>query len=326
MIGDQTRGAVVLEQAGDQLLALRDQALTHLFNLTLLATALAVAVRFRRRDLDQLARSAGCARPPTPRWAATAAFGSTCRNRARADEIGGLSRAFERLLARLNEHTQYLRTLGGKLAHELRTPLTIVRSSLDNLESEGVRADQRGYVTRAREGVLRLQSILSALGAAARVEESIKQAERVNFDLNALLHSAVAGYRDAFPAARIELDTPPDACFMRGAPDLIAQLLDKLIENAVDFCPPAGTITVRLARSASSYELAVINDGPPIPIAMLERLFESLFEHRQGRDDKPHFGLGLYIVRLIAEFHDGNGARRQPAGRRRRYVHGHLAA
>ena len=60
---------------------------------------------------------------------------------------------FERLLARLNEHTQYLRTLGGKLSHELRTPLTIVRSSLDNLESEGVRADQRGYVIRAREGV-----------------------------------------------------------------------------------------------------------------------------------------------------------------------------
>ena len=69
--------------------------------------------------------------------------------------------------ARLNEHTQYLRTLGGKLSHELRTPLTIVRSSLDNLESEGVRADQRGYLIRAREGAVRLQSILSALGAAA---------------------------------------------------------------------------------------------------------------------------------------------------------------
>jgi len=41
---------------------------------------------------------------------------------------------------------------------------------------------------------------------------------------------------------------------------------------------------------------------------MLNRLFESLFEHRQGGDDKPHFGLGLYIVRLIAEFHGGSAA------------------
>ena len=224
----------------------------------------------------------------------------------RADEIGALARGFERLLGRLNEHTQYLRTLGGKLSHELRTPLTIVRSSLDNLESEGVRADQRGFVTRAREGVLRLQFILNALGAASRVEESIKQAERVHFDLKALLQSAIPGYRDGFAAARIELDMPPGACGMHGAPDLIVQMLDKLIENAVDFCAVSGTIAVRLTRLGSNYQLAVDNDGPPIPEAMLGRLFESLFEHREGRDDKPHFGLGLYIVRLIAEFHGGN--------------------
>ena len=315
MIGDQARGAVVLEQAGDQLLELRDQALTHLFNLTLLATALAVVFAFGVAAVISL-------RIGRLRKAADAAVSTDGTIRldmpeaARADEIGDLARGFERLLARLNEHTQYLRTLGGKLSHELRTPLTIVRSSLDNLESEGVRADQRGYLTRAREGVSRLQSILSALGAAARVEESIKQAERVSFDLNELLRSAVAGYRDAFSRQGITLDAPPDACFMRGAPDLIVQLLDKLIENAVDFCPADGNITVRLARAGSNYELAVINDGPPIPSAMLERLFESLFEHRQGQDDRPHFGLGLYIVRLIAEFHGGKAvAANRPDGR-----------
>src|SRR5262249_36617097 len=137
------------------------------------------------------------------------------------DEIGALSRGFERLLGRLNEHAQYLRTLGGKLSHELRTPLTIVRSSLDTLESEGLDEDQRRYVTRAREGTLRLQSILSALGAAARVEESIKQAERVPVDLRDLVSSAVAAYRDGFPQVRFVLDAPQEPCMVRGAPDLI---------------------------------------------------------------------------------------------------------
>jgi dedicated sortase system histidine kinase len=304
VVAGRTRGAVVLEQAGDQLLELRDRALTHLFNLTLLATALAAAVAFGVATWISV-------RIGRLRAAADAAVGSDgtihldMPESARADEIGALARSFEGLLARLNQHAQYLRTLGGKLSHELRTPLTIVRSSLDNLESEGVRADQRGYVTRAREGVLRLQSILSALGAASRVEESIKQTERISFDLKELLQSAVAGYRDGFRGARIELETPSDACFMRGAPDLLVQLLDKLIENAVDFCPPSGIIAVRLTRAASDYLLEVSNDGPPIPPIMLDRLFESLFEHRQGQDDKPHFGLGLYIVRLIAEFHGG---------------------
>jgi dedicated sortase system histidine kinase len=304
LIDGRPRGAVLLEQAGDQMLRYRDRAVTRLFNLTLLATAAAVVVMFGFATWISV-------RLGRLRDAADSAVGTDGKIRldmpesGGGDEIGDLSRGFERLLGRLNEHTQYLRTLGGKLSHELRTPLTIVRSSLDNLESEGLRDDQRLYITRAREGTQRLQSILSALGAAARVEESIKQAERTNFDLRGVISSAVAAYRDGFPLARFVLETPADPCFIRGAPDLLVQLLDKLIENAVDFCPPAGTITVRLERAQSIYLLQVINEGPPIPSEVLGRLFESLFEQRQGRDGKPHFGLGLYIVRLVAEFHGG---------------------
>jgi two-component system sensor histidine kinase ChvG len=303
-IDGRPRGAVLLEQAADQLLSLRDRAVTRLFNLTLLATAFAVIVMFGFASWISL-------RIGRLRNAADSAVSSDGKIRldmpesSSGDEIGALARGFERLLARLNEHTQYLRTLGGKLSHELRTPLTIVRSSLDNLESEGLRDDQRRYVTRAREGTQRLQSILSALGAAARVEESIKQAERVNFDLRALVSSAIAAYRDGFPQVKLALEIPPDPCFVRGAPDLLVQLLDKLIENAVDFCPADGVITVRLTRAQGNYLLDVINDGPPIPDPLLGRLFESLFEGREGRDDRPHFGLGLYIVRLVAEFHGG---------------------
>jgi len=304
VIDGHLHGAVVLQQTADQLLALRDRALSRLFNLTLIATAAAVIIMFAFATWISL-------RIGRLRDAADSAVGSDGRiqlsmpESASADEIGALARGFERLLARLNEHAQYLRTLGGKLSHELRTPLTIVRSSLDNLESEGLRDDQRRYITHAREGTQRLQSILSALGAAARVEESIKQSERVNFDLRELLISAVAAYRDGFPGTHLALHAPEDPCFARGAPDLIVQLLDKLIENAVDFCPRDGTVSVRLERVPANYRLQIANDGPLIPEALMGRLFESLFEQRDGGDDKPHFGLGLYIVRLIAEFHGG---------------------
>jgi two-component system, OmpR family, sensor histidine kinase ChvG len=314
IIDGRIRGAVFLEQAGDQLLALRDRAVTRLFGFTLSATAAAVIVMLglatwismrigRLRDAaDGAVSSDGKIRLGMP--------GSSA-----SDEIGALARGFERLLGRLNEHTQYLRTLGAKLSHELRTPLTIVRSSLDNLESEGLREDQLRYVTRAREGTQRLQSILSALGAAARVEESLKQAERVNIDLRGLLSSTVAAYRDGFANSRFVLEAPADPCFIRAAPDLLVQMLDKLVENAVDFCPAGGTITVRLERAPGDYLMQVQNDGPPIPQALLGRLFESLFEQRLGRDDKPHFGLGLYIVRLVAEFHGGTAvAANRPDG------------
>ena len=105
-------GAVVLQQAGDQLLALRDDALTRLFNLTLIATAAAVIIMFGFASWISL-------RIGRLRNAADSAVGSDGKIRSRmpdsgrSDEIGELSRGFERLLSRLNEHTQYLRTLGA---------------------------------------------------------------------------------------------------------------------------------------------------------------------------------------------------------------------
>jgi dedicated sortase system histidine kinase len=307
VVNGATVGAVVLEQAGDQLLGLRDRALSRLFNLTLLATGIAMAfvmgfatwlsVRIRRLQ----AAADGALR-------ADGRIDTQMPESSSGDEIGALSRSFSRMLTRLAEHTQYLRTLGGKLSHELRTPLTIVRSSLDNLEAEGVSDAQRVYLQRARGGSERLQSILTALGAAARVEESIRQAERVNFDLRAVLESALAGYRDAFPRAQIESALPDGPAHWRGAPELIVQMLDKLIDNAVDFTPAGGRISVALRRDAARYVIEVGNDGPRIPEHMLPRLFESLFELREAQDERPHFGLGLYIVRLIAEFHDGRAS------------------
>lgn len=297
-------GAVVLEQAGEQLLGLRDRALSRLFNLTLLATGVAVAFVLgfatwlsmrigRLRDAaDSALRADGQIETRMPE------SGS-------GDELGELSRSFSRMLGRLSEHTAYLRTLGGKLSHELRTPMSIVRSSLDNLDQEGVSDAQRVYLARAQGGVERLQGILNALGAAARVEESIRQADRIPFDLNALIQSAAAGYRDAFSGSPFDVDVPDDPCHWRGAPELVVQMLDKLVENAVDFTPATGRIRISLRRYAGNYEIGVTNDGPVIPEELLPRLFESLFELRDAPGERPHFGLGLYIVRLIAEFHGG---------------------
>ncbi|HEV2284523.1 MAG TPA: ATP-binding protein, partial [Steroidobacteraceae bacterium] len=89
---------------------------------------------------------------------------------------------------------------------------------------------------------------------------------------------------------------------------LIVQMLDKLIENAVDFSPPGSIITVRLRLEPAAAVLEVENSGPPLPSEAPGRLFESLWQSRGGGDSRPHFGLGLYIVRLIAEFHEGSAA------------------
>jgi len=92
---------------------------------------------------------------------------------------------------------------------------------------------------------------------------------------------------------------------LHGAPDLIVQMLDKLIDNAIDFSAAGATISVRLRPETAAVLIEVENPGPPLPAHLEGRLFESLWQSRADGDSRPHFGLGLYIVRLIAEFHGG---------------------
>jgi signal transduction histidine kinase len=302
----QPIGTLEVTQTPDRWLRLRDRALTRMLNFTLATSAVVVVAMFafaawlalRLSRLRQASESA------LTRTGLVATFPDT---EAR-DELGAVARSFSSLLGRLNEYTGYLRTLAGKLAHEIRTPLTIVRSSLENLEAEAVPATARAYVERARQGSERLNAILLAMGAATRVEEAIGGAERSRFDLVPLLESAVAAYRGAFPERRFAAQLPPEPVALEGAADLIVQMLDKLIENAVDFSPPGATITVRLRLEPDSAVLEVDNPGPPLPAEAPGRIFESLWQSRSEGDNRPHFGLGLYIVRLIAEFHGGSAS------------------
>jgi len=90
-----------------------------------------------------------------------------------------------------------------------------------------------------------------------------------------------------------------------GSADLVAQLLDKLIDNAVSFSPSGSRIDMALEDDGRNLVLSVTNRGPPLPEKMRGRLFDSLVSIREQRDGRPHLGLGLHIVALIAKFHGG---------------------
>ncbi|MBV8495167.1 MAG: hypothetical protein JO361_00135 [Gammaproteobacteria bacterium] len=302
----ETIGALAATQTADRWIRLRDQALTRMLNFTLVTSALAVSAMFAFAAWLglRLARLRTASESALTRSGLVTSFPET----AARDELGDVARSFATLLARLGEYTGYLRTLAGRLAHEIRTPLTIVRSSLDNLEAEAVPDAARTYLARARQGSERLSAILIAMGAATRVEEAISSAERVTFDLAPLLASALGAYRGAFPGRSFIGELPGEPARLMGAPDLIVQMLDKLIENAVDFSPAESAIIVRLRLEPLAAVIEVENRGPSLPADSRGRLFESLWQSRPGGDARPHFGLGLYIVRLIAEFHGGEAA------------------
>jgi signal transduction histidine kinase len=300
-------GSLLVSQTEDRWLVLRDRALTHMLNLTLIISGIAVIATFifAASLAVRLSRLRAASESALTREGLVTTFPETDAS----DELGDVARGFSTLLHRLNEYTGYLRTLAGKLAHEIRTPLTIVRSSLENLESEGVSSSARVYLDRARQGSERLNGILVAMGAATRVEEAISNAERMRFDLVPVVKSAADAYRIAFPERAFATETPDEPVEIEGAPDLIVQMLDKLVDNAVDFSPAGAQIVLRVRLEPHAAVVEVDNPGPPLSPDTRDHLFESLWQSRSGdSDSRPHFGLGLYIVRLIAEFHDGKAA------------------
>jgi signal transduction histidine kinase len=223
------------------------------------------------------------------------------------DELGDLARSFDGLLARVRDHNLYLQSLGSRLAHELRTPLAVVRSSLDNLEAE--HAASGPWLGRARDGVDRMGTLVNALAAARQIERAVEAAEHERFDLAALVGDMVDAYRALHPEREFRFERPPAPCLVDGAPDLVAQLLDKLVDNAVDFAPPAAPIRLAIGDGGAAWRLGVANPGSRLPPGPPERLFDSLVSARaQGAG--PHLGLGLYIVRLIAERHGGSATAR----------------
>jgi len=223
------------------------------------------------------------------------------------DEIGDLARSFQRLFEAVGGYTDYLRTLASKLSHELNTPLAIVKSSLDNLEHAELSDEAQPYLARARDGVARLGTLVRAMSEASRMERAIVAAEPEDVDLVDVVRGCADAYRPLAGARPLECVLPDQPVHLHGAPELIAQALDKLFDNALSFTPADGWLRLSLRAVDGGAEIELANQGPALPAAMQGRLFDSLVSLRDKATpgDAPHLGLGLYVVRLVAERHGG---------------------
>lgn len=305
-------GTVVVEETSNSIQTVQRQAIANLFNKTMIVFLIVTLLLliFANRlsvQLQRLRNQAETAIDMNGRVTVTR-IGSASK-----DEIGDLSRSFSAILEKLKQYNTYLEGMASRLSHELRTPIAVVRSSLENLESlehtgqYALSNEIHVYIERAKEGVDRLNTIITRLSEATRLEQALQNTERERFNLTELIKSCVAGYRLAYSNRpfRAELQAAP--MLVEGSPDLIAQMLDKLVSNAVDFAEDESPVKIRLSQEKQMAYLQVINRGPAIPPDMLDRLFESMVSLRPHGDKKePHLGLGLYMVRLIAGYHGGH--------------------
>ncbi len=303
---DQVIGTVVVEQNIDDILSFQRSALQQviLVSVVSLFTVLVALVAFAGRlawRIGNLRREASAAIDARGRLRT-----STLRSEIHSgDEIGDLSRSVSDMLSKLHRHSTFLENMPRTLRHEINNPLNTLSTSLQNLAEQNPDIRDSKYLESARRGVMRIGAIVQNLADAANLEESLEAEEFELVDIAQLLDSYVANCRLSHPQCDFVYRAVRTPAHARVSDHRIEQMLDKIVDNAIDFHRGDSPITVQLDNNRDYLRIVVANRGPVLPEQNRESLFDSMVTHR-GSQSHLHFGLGLYVVRVIAEHHGGH--------------------
>ncbi|MCS5559501.1 MAG: ATP-binding protein [Oceanospirillaceae bacterium] len=300
-------GLVLVQQSTAQLLAWQRQAMQNIASLSLGSMLLILLLLFlvfwrlayRIRRLGQEAKQLV---DPQGRLQTDAIVHEINQT----DELGDLARSLNQVVAQLHQHQAFLSQMPRTLSHEINNPLNAIATSLGNMAQVPLSDEVKAYLAMAQRGIHRIDGILSKLADAANLEQALTQDIKESFDVAHLVWSYCA-YQDQIDGGLVDYKGPTKAVMINAVDYRIEQLLDKLLDNARDFRHPTTHTLVELRVSLGWIEIKVSNFGPPIDASYQRQLFNSMVSHRTKASpaDESHFGLGLYVVRSIVRYHQG---------------------
>ena len=227
----------------------------------------------------------------------------------RRDEIGDLSRSVGAMTRALYRQIDAIESFAADVSHELKNPLTSMRSALETVQRTEDKKVQARLLAILEDDVHRLDRLISDISDASRLDAELTRGRMAPVDLGALINTLVEVYRatanDGVPTVAF---TQPESGQMvvHGIEDRLGQVVRNLLDNAISFSPPGGTVTVKLARRSRSILLTVEDEGPGLPSGAAEKIFSRFYSERPtGEAFGRHSGLGLSISRQVVEAHSG---------------------
>jgi len=223
---------------------------------------------------------------------------------ARRDEVGELAHALADSARALWDRMDAIERFAADVAHEIKNPLTSIRSAIETLRRIEDTEKQRRLLAIIAEDVARLDRLISDISDASRVDAELSRAATEPVDIAPILATLAAineMTRDE-GAPHIELAPADGRCVVQGIEGRVVQVLRNLIGNAISFSPREGRIRLAAREAGAMVEITVEDEGPGIPEARLEHIFDRFYSERpQGERFGQHSGLGLSISRQIVE-------------------------
>ena len=220
-------------------------------------------------------------------------------------EFSDLAHALERMREKL-EDKAYVENYVHTLTHELKSPLAAMRGAAELLQEPMPDADRQRFAANIERQTLRLQALVDKLLNLAEVEQlrHLKNSEPV--DLVALTRQAVQTLepRWRLKGLRFPCDIGDEPMLVCGDRFLLAQAMQNLIDNAIDFSPPGGDITCTLVREGSGWVTWSLRDqGPGMPDYAVARVFERFYSLPRSDTQEKSSGLGLCLVKEVSDLH-----------------------
>lgn len=228
------------------------------------------------------------------------------------DEVGRLAATFNEMLARIEGIFRAQQQFVGDVSHELRSPLTAIRGNLDLLRrgaADDPNARQEAIAAIDSESA-RMQRLVSDLLLLAQAEVGFK-IRKEPVELDTILLDVYRQARSTSKGVTVTL-AQEDQAQVLGDADRLKQLLLNLVDNAIKYTQPGGTVTLSLVRDTDSVRVAIKDTGIGIPSQDLEKIFDRFYRVDKARSRDPlavsggGTGLGLSIAKWIAEAHGGN--------------------
>ena len=228
----------------------------------------------------------------------------------RSDEIGHLSKALRSMTSALYNRIEAIERFAADVAHELKNPLTSLRSAVETLPLAKKADDRDRLHAIIQHDVRRLDRLISDISNASRLDAELAREGAQRIDVEKLLEAMISIQNDIAQQRRnvrvlMEKRSGRFAPTVVGHDSRLAQVFSNLIDNAVSFSPPGGTVRVGVATTAETITVRVSDEGPGIK-GDISRIFQRFYTDRpEGEHFGDHSGLGLSISRQIVEAHKG---------------------
>jgi two-component system sensor histidine kinase ChvG len=231
----------------------------------------------------------------------------------RKDEIGHLARVVSEMTNALYKRMEAIETFAADVAHELKNPLTSLRSAVETLPIARTEEQRDRLLAVIKHDVRRLDRLITDISDASRLDAELAREATDPVDLSRLLETVVAIARETRVANRHQIQLTldhgrhgKDAFYVLGHDSRLGQVFNNLIDNALSFSPPDGTVRIHARRRAGNITVIVDDDGPGIRAENIENIFERFYTDRpEGDEFGQNSGLGLAITRQIVEAHRG---------------------